>query len=169
MGLTPILVLLLISIMSSFSYALDKPEGKVILTVSGAINVSNSDQGAEFDLAMLEALPQYSITTHTPWSNGSYTYQGFSAVDLVMSLGSESKQLQVMALNDYIAEIPLSDFIENKAIFAIFQDGQPIEVRKLGPIIVIYPYDELEDLKSETYYGRSVWQVSKINMISLTE
>jgi len=169
MHLMSLLMLLLISFTSSFSYALSEPEGKVILTVSGAISATNTDQGAEFDLAMLQALPQNSVTTNNPWIRGSHTYQGFSAVDLTKLLKSESQRLQVFALNGYMTEIPLNDFVEKGAIFAILQDGQPMEVRQLGPIMVIYPFDGPEDLKSEVYYGRSIWQVAEIKLIGLTE
>ncbi|ETX12092.1 hypothetical protein MUS1_00335 [Marinomonas ushuaiensis DSM 15871] len=162
-------VLVLLISFSSFSHALDKPEGKVILTVTGAINGSNLDQSAEFDFAMLQDFPQYSVTTNNPWIRGSHTYQGFSAVDLVKILSSESVRLQVFAFNGYMTEIPLNDFVEKGAIFAIKQDGQPMTIRKLGPIMVIYPFDELEELKSEIYYGRSIWQVAEIKLIGSME
>jgi hypothetical protein len=68
-----------------------------------------------------------------------------------------------------MTEIPLSDFVVNGAIFATHQDGKPMSVRKLGPIMVIYPFDQREDLKSEVFYGRSIWQVDRIESIVLTE
>ncbi|BDX04424.1 oxidoreductase [Marinomonas pontica] len=144
----------------------DTPTGRVILTVSGAINTKLN---ATFDLAMLDALPQYTITTHTPWTQGLHTYRGFSAVDLLDHLGSTGTLLQITALNQYMTEVPLSDFLDNGAIFATRQDGREISVRNLGPIMVIYPFDEREELKSERIYGRSIWQVSHIKSIVLTE
>ena len=45
---------------------LAKPSGRVILTVSGNIDQTNTpDNAAEFDLAMLDALPQTSFETST--------------------------------------------------------------------------------------------------------
>jgi hypothetical protein len=35
-------------------------------------------------------------------------------------------------------------------------------VRDKGPLFVIYPYDSRPELKSQLYYGRSAWQVSKL-------
>ena len=163
------LVLLFLSVVSIASYAADKPQGRVLLTVSGAINTTNSEQESKFDLAMLNSLPQYTIITHNPWTKGLHTYQGFSAIDLLEQLGSPATLLQVTALNEYMTEIPLSDFIESGAIFATHLDGKPMSVRNLGPIMVIYPFDEREELKSEMFYGRSIWQIDRIKAIVVTE
>ena len=35
-------------------------------------------------------------------------------------------------------------------------------VRDKGPLFIIYPFDANPELKSQTYYSRSVWQVAKI-------
>ena len=163
------LVLLFLGVISMASYAADKPQGRVLLTVSGAINTINQEQELAFDLAMLGTLPQHSITTHNPWTKGLHTYQGFSAVDLLQRLGSSGTLLRVTALNEYMTEIPLSDFIDNGAIFATHMDGKPMSVRNFGPIMVIYPFDEREELKSELFYGRSIWQVDRIKATEVTE
>jgi len=164
-----LLVLLFFGLSSASSYALEKPKSRVMLTVSGAIKTTNSEQYATFDMAMLQALPQHVITTHNPWTRGIHTYQGFSAVDLLEHLESQGTLLKVTALNEYMTEIPLSDFIENGAIFATHQDGKPMSVRNLGPIMMIYPFDEREELKSEVFYGRSIWQIDSIKLIALAE
>lgn len=169
MRLVSWLILLFINLMPSFSYALDKPKGRVILTVSGAIDVSNSDQGAEFDLAMLQALPQYSVTTQNPWIQGTHTYTGFSAMDLLNRLNNKGTILQTIALNKYMTEIPIEDFAENKVILATHIDGKPMNIRQLGPIMVIYPFDSNENFKSEIFYSRSIWQVRHIKSIILAE
>jgi hypothetical protein len=164
-----LLVLLFFGLSSTSSYALEKPKDRVMLTVSGAIKTTNVEQYATFDMAMLQALPQYVITTHNPWTKGIHTYQGFSAIDLLKRLESQGTLLKVTALNEYMTEIPLRDFIENGAIFATHQDGKPMSVRNLGPIMMIYPFDEREELKSEVFYGRSIWQVDRIKLIALAE
>jgi hypothetical protein len=161
--------LLFLSLLSASSYALDKPKNRVILTISGAINTTNVGQEAQFDLEMLQALPQHTITTHNPWTEGAHTYQGFSLKDLLDSLGNQGTLLQISALNQYMTEAPLQDYNVEGAILATHQDGKPMSVRKLGPIMVIYPFDTNNDFKTEVYYGRSVWQVNKINSLIITE
>ncbi|UTV99498.1 hypothetical protein KDW99_20070 [Marinomonas rhizomae] len=162
-------LLIFLSVTSVSTYAAEKPKGRVLLTVSGAINNTDSTQKSKFDLAMLNRLPQYTVTTHNPWTKGRHTYQGFSAIDLFPNLGNSNIILQVTALNEYMTEIPLSDFADNGAIFATHIDGKPMSVRNLGPIMVIYPFDEHEELKSEMFYGRSIWQVDRIKTTIISE
>jgi hypothetical protein len=35
-------------------------------------------------------------------------------------------------------------------------------VRDKGPLFIVYPYDSKPELKSQTYYGRSAWQLAKL-------
>ena len=51
----------------SAAIALEPPAGPPVLSVSGNIGERNTPDAAEFDLAMLEKLPQHSITTTVPW------------------------------------------------------------------------------------------------------
>ena len=164
MRFLPSFMTLLLVLSSSAVSALDQAKGSVLLTVSGAIDANETLEDVEFDMAMLSKLPQYTVTTQNPWAKGLHTYQGFSAADLVARLGSQANLLQVSALNRYMTEIPLSDFVENGAIFATHQDGRAMSVRNLGPIMVIYPFVDRNDLKSEVFYGRSIWQVNQIKL-----
>ncbi|RBP85229.1 hypothetical protein EBI01_01125 [Marinomonas rhizomae] len=160
-----LLVVLFLGVISISSYAAETAQGNVLLSVSGAINTTGSIPESKFDLTMLNRLPQYTVITHNPWTKGRHTYQGFSAIDLLQRVGSSGTLLQITALNEYMTEIPLSDFTENGAIFATHLDGKPMSVRNLGPIMVIYPFDERKELKSEMFYGRSIWQVDRIKVL----
>ena len=44
------------------------PKGEVLLTASGKITATNSDGALKLDQAQLAALPQYSFTTSTTWT-----------------------------------------------------------------------------------------------------
>jgi len=37
-----------------------------------------------------------------------------------------------------------------------------MQVRDKGPLFIIYPYDSMQELQSQTYYTRSAWQVAKL-------
>ena len=65
------------------SAALAKPEGKVVLTITGRITETNADGAAEFDLAMLEAIGMKSFTTTTPWFDGPVTFEGVPMATLL--------------------------------------------------------------------------------------
>ena len=40
----------------------------------------------------------------------------------------------------------------------------PMSVRDKGPLFIIYPFDESEDLRSERYYSRSAWQLKHLEV-----
>lgn len=143
---------------------LGSPSGPVILTVKGNITHSNVADEAQFDRAMLEALPQHEFETGTPWTEGSSLYRGPLMRDLLAHLGSESEAVHVNALNGYEAEIPVSDFEDYDVILALQKDNQAIPIREYGPLWVLYPFDQDEALLSEKIRFRAVWQVMNINV-----
>ena len=63
----------------SAAFALDPlppPQGPVILIVSGDIEITNSDQGAQFDRDMLYALGKTVVETTTSWTDGDQVFEG---------------------------------------------------------------------------------------------
>ncbi|HZW48275.1 MAG TPA: molybdopterin-dependent oxidoreductase [Microvirga sp.] len=142
--------------------ALPAPKDKPILTVSGRISVTNKGDTAELDRAMLEAMGMESFTTSTPWYPGPTKFEGISMAKLLNRLGASGQHLTVVALNDYSSDIPVSDVRKYKVLLALKVNGEYISVRDKGPLFIIYPFDSDPDLQHQTYYGRSVWQVSKI-------
>lgn len=142
--------------------ALPAPKEKPILTVSGKISVTNKDDTAEFDRPMLESLGMVSFATETPWYPDRVTFEGVSLAKLMDLVGAKGQTLTVVALNDYSSEIPFEDFQKFNVILALKQNGEYMSVRDKGPIFIMYPFDSDPALKHQTYYGRAVWQVSKI-------
>ncbi|WP_133012600.1 hypothetical protein [Marinomonas flavescens] len=146
--------------------ALSPPTGRVLLTLTGSITETNAGHTAKLDRKMLNALPRYSITTKNPWVHQAHKYSGFSAVDLLKLTGGKGDLLRITALNKYVIEIPITDFTKRGAIFAMRKDSHPMSVRELGPILVMYPFDDDPKLKNETYYWRSIWQISTIEVLT---
>lgn len=144
--------------------SLEVPAGNVVLTVRGAIANTNVEQTAQFDLAMLDALTQRTTVTDTPWYEGKRSFSGPLASALFDAVGAQGTMVTVTALNDYSAEIPLEDFVQNPVILASRLDGLELSVRDKGPLFVIYPFDIAPDLYNEVYFGRSVWQVTSITI-----
>ena len=143
---------------------LAKPTGDVVLEVTGQIANTNADGKADFDMAMLAQLAGRKTVTSTPWYDGAKTFEGPLGSALLEALGATGKTLKVTALNDYVSEIPASDFTSYPVILATTVDGEPMSVRDKGPIFIIYPFDENPALNNETYYGRSAWQVKSIEV-----
>ena len=148
----------------SLAGALAAPEDRVVPTASGAIDNTNAPDSAEFDLAMLDALPQDSVTGRTPWYDDSRTFSGPLISAILEAVGAHGKALRVTAVNDYSAEIPVSDIEDYPVILATRIDGATLSVREKGPGFVIYPFDKAPELYNEKYFGRSVWQVTSIEI-----
>ncbi|WP_075214221.1 molybdopterin-dependent oxidoreductase [Mongoliimonas terrestris] len=144
--------------------ALDKPTGPVVLTVKGAIANTNSDAGAEFDLAMLTALPGRVTEVETPWTSGKPRFEGPLARAVLEAVGATGTMLKVTALNDYSADVPVEDLEKHDVILATTMDGKPMSVRDKGPLFIIYPFDAEPDLFTEVYFNRSVWQIATIEV-----
>ena len=144
--------------------ALDAPKGKVVLSVVGAVGQTNADGRADFDMAMLEAMPQHSFTTTTPWFKEPRQFTGPLLRDVLAASGAKGTVMLAVALNDYKVEIPVEDALRHKVLMATRLDGQPMSLRDKGPLFIIYPYDESADLRSERFYSRSAWQLRTLEV-----
>ncbi|NIX75664.1 molybdopterin-dependent oxidoreductase [Microvirga terricola] len=142
--------------------SLGTPAEKPILTISGKIDTTNKDDSAQFDRPMLEALGMVTVETTTPWYNGAVKFEGVPIATLLKHVGADGQRAIFVALNDYSSEIPVEDFAKYNVILALKRNGEYMPVRDKGPLFVIYPFDNHPELKSQTFYGRSVWQVAKI-------
>lgn len=141
---------------------LPAPTGKVILTISGKIKVTNDANDASFDQAMLEAMPQHSFTTTTRWYADAQTFEGVLMAELMQKVGCHGTSLLAVALNDYSSEIPVEDFAHFGVIMALKRNGQYMPVRDKGPLFIIYPFDSNPELRSQKYSSRCAWQLRRL-------
>ena len=141
---------------------LPSPKDRTILTVSGKISVTNKGDAAVFDRTMLEAIGMESFTTSTPWYSEPMKFEGVPLAKVLERLGAAGQTLTVVALNDYSSDIPIEDTKKYKVLLALKVNGEYISVRDKGPIFIVYPFNTDPELQHQTYYGRAVWQVSKI-------
>jgi hypothetical protein len=156
--------LLALLIVPAQAVELPAPGGPVVLTINGAIVEKNGDGGAAFDQAMLDALPQRTTVTQTPWYDQEQSFSGVLLKSLLDRVGAQGTSITVTAINDYSAEIPFEDFAKDPVILASRLNGSLLSVRDKGPLFVIYPFDLDPDLNNEVLYGRSVWQVTSITV-----
>lgn len=153
------LVLSLLAAPAALPVGLGAPEGRVILTVTGAAEAAGDDGAVSFDLPMLEGIAGRETTTQTPWYDEVHTFTGPLLSEVVAAVGAEGRDLRVQALNGYEAIIPAADIATLPIILATRIDGEALSVRDKGPVFVVYPFDLGPQLYNETYFSRSVWQV----------
>lgn len=145
--------------------ALDAPTGAVVLTLQGRVRMPNDGQRAQFDMAMLEALPQRTHLTKTPWYAQPRRFTGPLLRDVLSAAGAQGSNLRLVALNDYQVDMPMEDAMRHNVIIARLMDDKPMTVRDKGPLFIIYPFDAQPELRSAIYYGRSAWQLRTIEVL----
>jgi hypothetical protein len=147
------------------AHALDAPAGKVLLTVNGSLANPNDNGAASFDLALLQTLPQQSFSTRTPWYTQPRKFTGVALRDLLAAVGAPAGvALKAVALNDYRVDIPAEDTARRGAMLAYLLDDKPMSVREKGPLIIIYPFDDMPELRNAVHYSRAIWQLRTLDL-----
>jgi hypothetical protein len=70
----------------------------------------------------------------------------------------------MVAVNDYLVEVPVTDAVDGGPIIAYAVDGAQMSLRDKGPLWLIYPYDSDAKYRTEEIYARSIWQLDRINV-----
>jgi hypothetical protein len=136
--------------------------GKPILTVTGKIAAAPAESVIQFDREALEALGTVTIETNTPWYKRAQKFEGVPLDKLMQKVEASGEKVVAVALNDYSSEIPIEDFARYNVILALKRDGEYMPVRDKGPLFIVYPYDSNSELRSQKFYSRSVWQVTRL-------
>ncbi|WP_298213220.1 molybdopterin-dependent oxidoreductase [Acidovorax sp.] len=144
--------------------ALEKPTGPVLLTIEGTITKANQGQQAQFDMKMLERLPQHTFSTQTPWYPSVVTFTGPLLRDVLAAVGAKGTKITAVALNDYKTEIPADDATRHDVIVARLMNNRPMPIREKGPLFIVYPFDAKAELRSELYYNRAAWQLNALRI-----
>jgi hypothetical protein len=144
--------------------ALDAPTDPIVLTLSGLLRNTNDGALANFDMPMLEHLPQTSFTTKTPWYAQPRRFTGPLLRDVLRAAGAHGSVLRARALNDYRVDIPFEDAQRFDLIVARLLDGAPMPVRDKGPLFAVYPFDAQPELRNAIFYSRSAWQLRSIEV-----
>lgn len=135
----------------------------IILTVKAAGCCANKGEQT-FTLAQLDALPQTTVTTITPWTNGKHSYQGVRLNVLLDQLGITANTIKATALNAYWAKLPVDDARKYPVLLATRQDGQVLTRRNKGPIFIIYPLSDYPELDQERTHSLMVWQTIRLEV-----
>lgn len=138
------------------------PQNEVLLTISGNIEHTNSDRGAEFDLEMLESLEATTITTETPWTEAETSFTGVRLSVLLKIVGARSSSFRAIAFDDYWYDVVDVDFDEYPVIVAYKRDSDYMSTRNLGPLWIMFPFDDYRTLLTETNKASCVWHLTSL-------
>ena len=142
---------------------LPPPRGEVVLTVTGALAETNDGDAAAFDMAMLDALPQRTIVTATPWYDRRVAFSGPLLRDVLARVGARGKAVAAHAVNDFDVEIPAAD-ADRGLVLATGRDGARMPLSDKGPIFAMYPFDDDPGLRSQVYFTRCVWELESLRV-----
>jgi hypothetical protein len=140
------------------------PQGEVVLEVRGNLARINGAAAARFDMDMLTALPAVQLKTSTSVTDGVRRFEGILVRDFLKSLGAKGSVVTAIARNEYVIDIPFSDFERFDAIIAYRMDGEPLALRDKGPLWIVYPRDARPELQDIRYDYRWVWQLEALEI-----
>lgn len=141
------------------------PESLPVLSVTGKLSKPNAGAAALFDMSMLERMAQISFVTHTPWFPQARKFTGPLLRTVLAAAGAQGAALRVIALNDYRVDIPFDDALRIDVVLARLLDDKPMPVRDMGPLFIIYPFDQQPQLRNAVYYSRCAWQLKGIEVL----
>ena len=136
-------------------------DGSTALTI-----IMDGEIVKKLTLADLDTLPQKRFTTATQWLDDDVEFSGVSLSAVLADAGAEGETLTMTALNAYSVEMPMDEVEEDYPIIATRMNGETMPVRDKGPYWVVYPYDSDPKFETETIYARSVWQLTKLEVVN---
>ena len=143
---------------------LPPPEGEVLLVVRGEIERPNVGDEARLDRTLLEGLPRTRFVTNTPWTEEAEAFEGVRVSTLLEAVGATRPRFEAVALDDYRVTIEGLDFERYPVIVADTRDGEPMTTRRLGPLWIMFPFDDYPELLTQTVKSFAVWQLVEMEV-----
>lgn len=115
-----------------------QPSGEVVLTVT------TPDATHDWDHATLGLLEQHDLTIIEPFLEEEHTYTGPLWADVLRASGVDleaAATAELRALDDYVADIPVTPSALDGLVLARLEDGAQIPVADGGPIRLVFPPD----------------------------
>ena len=143
---------------------LPKPTGKVLLTISGGISVTNSDDGAKFDYDMLSNLGLVDKNISTYWTSPDSIFTGVLARNIMALVGANGSWVRAVAANDYSVNLPLTDLTRFDTLLGLYHNSERMSMRDKGPVWLLYPNDSRPDKSESTINERMIWQLKSLQI-----
>ena len=138
-----------------------------LLTISTA-QTEQCNGDITLDGKTLLALPQQHFTTRHTWSEQAEEFSGPLLQDVLNLACPNTKvsRLTLTAINDYSVEMDFNKLQAYKPIVAHSVNGQRLSVRNKGPLWVMLPLDEFNELPPRSLDDMMIWQLSNISILS---
>ncbi len=142
------------------------PKGKVILRIYGLSSGSSKDRPLKLDREVMEMMGTIRYTSKNRWYDNPITYEGVlgSRFLEILEVPEKATTMQMRALNDYVVEVPISDFRKWPVMLALKKNGAYMTVREKGPVWIVYPNHLYPELGKQPYTARWIWQLHEISI-----
>ncbi|WP_025675357.1 molybdopterin-dependent oxidoreductase [Salinivibrio socompensis] len=151
---------------SKDQHALAIPNALSALRVPVKLTLAINDrQRIEFDQERLSRLPVIELDTHTPWTQGLQKFKGVRLSTLLDHANvPRFQEITLRSMNRYQSQLAWDDIRQYQPIIAFERNGQPMTIRTLGPLWLIFPLDDHPQLQSERFHQAMVWQLTNIEI-----
>ncbi|MGL4458984.1 MAG: oxidoreductase, partial [Plesiomonas shigelloides] len=85
-------------------------------------------------MTQLNAMPQFSISTCTPWTEQRHTFSGPKLSQVLAQAGIYNQRIEIQAINGYQITLSPADLSPYAPILATEIDGKPMRIRDKGPL-----------------------------------
>lgn len=136
---------------------------ETLLTINRSVN--GLSDVIELSRSELQQLDQIELRTENEFVDGLTTFTGPLARDVLDSVGRGVQNTVLLtAANDFQVEIPITDFDNYDVVFALSANGETLSPRDKGPIWVIYPMSQHNELQDPVFNARLIWQLVRIDI-----
>lgn len=141
------------------------PSGDVILTVTGKIGTTNTDKAIQMDLKMIESAGLVDYKVKDPFEKKDTIFRGPLMSNLLdlWQVAKDATKLHIVALNDYVVDVPITEVQKYPVIFALQQDGQYMPISTRGPAMLVFPYNDFT-FNETVYNDYWAWQIKSIDI-----
>ncbi|TNE79564.1 MAG: hypothetical protein EP339_03450 [Gammaproteobacteria bacterium] len=130
-----------------------------------ALTIISGDQKMVFDRQELENFPQTTISTTSPYFEGTMDFTGPTLARVLEAFGiRDESQIRLKALNDYAVAGTLEEVLGLEAIVATRRNTEIMSVRNHGPFWVILPLSDRPELDNQDFHKFMIWQLDRIEL-----
>lgn len=143
------------------------PQVALADTVLSILNARN-EVIKTYSMEQLDGLGQTSYATENAFIDGRSEFSGPSVRVVMADAGLEigpGDSYEMIAVNDYAVTVPAEDILDYDVILATRRDGERMSLREKGPIWLMYPISDHDELQDAIYNSRLIWQLTEVRAI----
>jgi hypothetical protein len=117
-------------------------------------------------IADLEAMPLTEYSAEEPYQKKRFSFTGVLLREFVKEYGAPGvEKVQLKAIDEYVVDFSRDEWMRWDIMLATRQDGKHITVKQSGPVRIVLPFDDFEEVDREVYTPRWIWLVKSIEFI----